>query len=469
VTSPVSVAGARRLLERALGSELLDRRAAAAQVSVAGTRTLSMVSSSVSLIFSKVATMGLGFIFWLAAARLFEPAQVGIAAGIVSAMMLCNQLALVGVGSAFIIEFPHEPRRSRLLDTSFTLIGISSLAAAGLFLALAAGAFSRLGVVDRPLFAAVFTVTTVLGTAGILFDQVSTSLRRGDQALTRGVLFGLSAVVFVGALGLITRAASAFAIFSAWIVGSLGMCLLGALQLRRSLCYGYRPRLELRVARRLLRVGLPNHVLTLTERAPGLILPIIVIERLSPAANAAWYAAWMMAMVVYMVPIQVGMTLFAEAAHQPAALRRLVGHGVRLSLVLGGGAALALAISARRVLSILGPHYATAGTTPLRLLVLAVVPLTLTQAYFVACRSRQRLREAIVTGLVGGTASLGGAAIVARPAGLTGIALVWLAVQALTAAWSVWRVRAVSAPAARSAPEARPRPPVAAGDPSGAS
>jgi O-antigen/teichoic acid export membrane protein len=465
----VAATGARRLLERALGTELLERRAAAARVPVAGTRTLSMVASSVALIFSKVATMGLGFFFWLAAARLFEPSQVGIAAGIVSAMMLCNQVALVGIGSAFIVEFPHEPRRLRLLDSSFTLIGISSLAAAGLFLALAAGAFNRLGVVDRPLFAVVFTVTTVLGTAGIVFDQVSTSLRRGDHALTRGLVFGLSAVVFVGALGLSTRAASAFAIFSSWIVGSLAMCLLGALQLRRLLRYSYRPRIELRIARRLLRVGLPNHVLTLAERAPGLILPIVVIQRLSPAANAAWYAAWMMAMVVYMVPIQIGMTLFAEAAHQPAALGRLVGHGVRLSLILGGSAAVVLGVSAHHLLSILGPHYAASGTTALRLLVLAVVPLTLTQAYFVACRSRRRLREATITGLVGGVASIGGAALVARPAGLTGMALVWLAVQALTAAWSVWRLRAVIAHAAGSSSEARPFPPVAAPDPSRAS
>ena len=460
---------ARRLVARALGTELLERRAASVQVAAAGSRTLSMVASSVALIFSKIATMGLGFFFWLAAARMFSPTQVGIAAGIVSAMMLCNQLALVGVGSAFIVEFPRSRRPPLLLDTSFTLTAVSSLAAGGLFLVAAGGAFHRLSVVDRPLFAAVFLVTTVLGTAGILLDQVSTSLRRGDLALTRGILFGTSAIVFVGALALMTQAASAFAIFSAWIVGSVAMCALGALQLRRSLRYGYRLRLDLRMVVRLLKIGLPNHVLTLMERAPGLILPIVVTEVLSPAANAAWYAAWMMAMVVYMVPIQVGMTLFAEAAFQPAALRRLISHGVRLSLLLGVGAGLVVAASGRVMLSILGRHYAALGTTPLRLLVLAVVPLSLTQAYFVACRSRGRLREAIVTGLVGGVASVGGAALVARSSGLSGMALVWLGAQTLTAVWAVWRVRAVVADAAPAVSEPRRGTGVPAVDATGAS
>src|SRR5207244_5764657 len=182
-------------------------------------------------------------------------------------------------------------------------------------------------------------------------------------------------------------------------------------------------------------------------------------------ANAAWYAAWMMAMVVYMVPIQVGMTLFAEAAYRPAALRRLLGHGVRLSLLLGVSAAVVLAAAAHVVLSILGSHYAAAGTTPLRLLVLAVVPLTLTQAYFVACRSRGRLGEAIVTGLLGGVASVGGAALVAHHSGLTGMALVWLSAQVLTALWAVWRVRSVAADPPSEAVDALRAPQLAAADP----
>jgi O-antigen/teichoic acid export membrane protein len=464
-----ATAVARRVLERTLGTQLLEPAAAAPQTAAAGSRTLSMVASSVALIFSKVATMGLGFFFWLAAARLFRAAEVGVAAAIVSSMMLCNQLALVGIGSAFIVEFPRERRPRRLLDTSFTLTALASLAAGGCLLALTAGVLHRLDVVDRPLFALVFLVTTVLGTAGVLLDQVSTSLRRGDHALTRGVLFGTSTIGFVGVLAVATAAASAFAIFSAWIVGSAAMCLLGAIQLRRSLRYRFRPLLDLTLAVRLLRVGLPNHVLTLMERAPGLVFPIVVTELLSPASNAAWYAAWMMAMVVYMVPIQVGMTLFAEAAYHPGTLRRLLGHGVRLSLLLGGAAALVLAAAAQLLLSILGRHYAAAGTTPLRLLVLAVVPLTLTQAYFVACRSRGRLREAIATGLVAGIASIGGGVLVARAGGLTGMALVWLAAQTLTALWSLWRVRTVLADVSAPADEVPCAPQLAAADAAAAS
>ena len=57
-----------------------------------------MAQNSVALILAKVATMGLGFLFWLVAARLFAPSDVGLASGAVSAMMLITQLALFGRG-----------------------------------------------------------------------------------------------------------------------------------------------------------------------------------------------------------------------------------------------------------------------------------------------------------------------------------------------------------------------------------
>src|SRR5215218_3893232 len=74
-------------------------------------RSLSMLVSSLALIGGKVATMGLGFLFWLLAAQLFVPAEVGLAAGAVSAVMLCTQLALLGVGSSVIVHFPRHGAR----------------------------------------------------------------------------------------------------------------------------------------------------------------------------------------------------------------------------------------------------------------------------------------------------------------------------------------------------------------------
>jgi O-antigen/teichoic acid export membrane protein len=247
-----------------------------------------------------------------------------------------------------------------------------------------------------------------------------------------------------------------------WAVAGLAACVMGVAQLRRALpSYHPSATIERRLVRRLVRSGVPNYVLTLAERAPGLILPVIVAELLSPDANATWYAAWMMAWVVYIVPIQVGMTIFAEVAHDPASFQRSVRRGVLCSLSVATAGAVVLGAGAHLALSVLGPRYAHEGVEPLRILLLAVLPLTFMQAYFSSCRARRRLGEAIAIGWVNAIVSVAAATVVGVSHGLVGMAIAWAAVQYATGLWALWRLRLVSlsvtsdpalAPAASMAP-----------------
>ena len=411
-----------------------------------GQRSLSLTWNSISIMSGKAATMGLGFAFWVAAARQFEPVAVGLAAGAVSAMMLCTQLAILGTGSAVISEFPSHARDPRrLLDTAITLVIVTAFVAAGLFLLVASTAFAELRVVGSDgLFASLFVAMCLLGTLGILFDQVSITLGRGDQMLVRGLLFGAATVVLVVVLPPLTGGENAVVIFAPWVAAGLLACTVAVVQLRRSRGYVYRPRLAGGLATGLLRVGLPNYGLTLAERAPGLILPLIVIEVLSPAANAVWYVVWMMAWVVFMIPISAGLALFAEGSHRPDGLPHATSRAVRAALALGLATAGALAFAAPWVLSVVGTGYAATGTTPLRILVWTLVPLVFVQMYFATCRARRRLGEAIATGVMSGVVAVAAAAAAGAVWGLNGMAGAWVVVYAVAGAWSILRLRRVT-------------------------
>jgi O-antigen/teichoic acid export membrane protein len=404
---------------------------------------LSQVRNGVALIAAKVITVGLGFVFWVLAARLFSPHDVGVAAGIVSAMMLCTQLALLGLGSAFITHFPRlKERPAGLLDTSFLLVAAVSVVWSLAFLALAGGAFSQLNVAaTHPLFALLFVIASVGGTIGILLDQIATALRRGEQALTRNVVFGVATVSML-ALAPALNGRGAQAIFLPWALAGVLATAVGVRQACRAIP-GYRPRAaaDRGLARELVGAGLPNYALTLSERAPGLLLPVLVAELLSPSANATWYAVWMMAWVVYIVPIQVGMTIFAEVSHEPSSFRVSVRRGVLCSLAIGVAGALVLGAGGHLALSILGGPYASNGTGPLRVLLLAVLPLTFVQAHFSSCRARRRLGEAIATGWTSAIASVAAATAFGLASGLMGMAIAWVVVQYATGAWCLFRLR----------------------------
>jgi len=392
--------------------------------------------------------MGLGFVAWVLAARLFAASEVGLASAVVSAITLCSQVALLGVGSAVIALYPqHRRDPALLLDTAFSVIAVSGLVAGGIFLILASSILHELRVVGAsPAYALSFLTMSVFGALGVAYDQTSTVMRRGDQALVRGILSGLVTVIVIGVVAGVTVDAHSLAIFSAWVIGQVGACLLGVMQLRRSVSrYWYRPRADSVLTRRLLGIGLPNYALTMVERAPGPIMPIVVTELLSPVATAHWYAVWMMAWDVFIIHIQVGMTLFAEASHEPDMLAVTVRRAIRSALAIGACGALGMMLVARIALSFLGSAYAAAGTVPLRILVFAVLPTAFIQAYFAACRATRRLSEAVVTGLVSGLLSVGVAAFAGLTFGLTGMAVAWLAIQALTGLWAILRLRRLTA------------------------
>jgi O-antigen/teichoic acid export membrane protein len=399
--------------------------------------------SSMGLIAGRVVSMGLGFLAWLAAARLFAPADVGLASGVVAAMMLCVQLALVGIGSAVIALLPaHRDDAARLLDPAFTSVTLVALLAAGAFLLIARSVFHELDLVAAdPALALAFVGMTLFGSLNVLYDNISIALRRGDQVLARNIAFGLVTIVVPLAVAPFASGAGKPIILGAWTLAGLAACGMGFVQTRRTVGgYRPRPRWDAPLLRRLVAVGLPNWALTMTERGPALLMPVLVTEAISPTTNAYWYAAWMMAWVVMIIPISAGQTLFAEAARAPERIAAIARHGLWTALGIGIPAAVGMALLAHVALSLLGPAYANGGDGALRILVISVIPFSIIQAYYAVCRARNRLFEATAAGLVGGIASVVAGILAGRAAGLTAMAIAWVSVQLLLGGWAALRL-----------------------------
>jgi O-antigen/teichoic acid export membrane protein len=402
-----------------------------------------LLLNSLALILARVMSSGLGFFTWLLVARLYAQSEVGLASGIVSAMMLCVQVALLGIGSAFIKLYPrYEDHPTELLHTSFSVVTVASLVGAGVFLLVASSAFHELSLVgSSPSYMLVFFGLTLFGTLNVLMDNMSIVLRRGHQVLARNVLFGLTTIIIAAVMPLVFDTKSSMAILLAWVLGGLAACTMGVVQLWLSVSgYVYVPRLDLDITNRLFRIGMPNYALTITERAPAWIMPIVVTELLSPTDNAHWYTVWMMAWVVLIIPISVGQNLFAEASRHPETLEKTLRQSIRSSLTIGSIAMIGAIIGAPLVLHLLGADYAHAGTAPLRILALSVWPITFIQVYYAVCRALHRLQEASLVGLLNAGVSTAAAAAAGVAYGLTGMAAAWLALQFVTAAWILWRM-----------------------------
>jgi O-antigen/teichoic acid export membrane protein len=386
----------------------------------------SALRSSIGLVVAKAAQTGAGFAFWVVAARAASDREVGLTMAAVSAVMLCTQLAVLGAGSAVIVSVGRGEPPARVLDAAFTMVGAASTVLSLGYLVLQSAVAPETASASV-LFWLMFILAAVTGTLVIVLDQALVALGRGSSATSRYVLGG---AVSLGAAAIVawrSPGASEDALMACWTLGAAVACVVGAVQLRRLV--GYRPRPTLRPARgrSLLALGLPNQLLTLTERAPGLVLPLLLAHMVSPEAAAYWYPAWMMAWAAYTAPMLMGIVQFSEGVRDPGRLVSTTWASLRLSLAVGGLAAAVLVILAHPLLSLLGKRYADASAGALRWLAAGLVAYAVLQAYNAVCRARGRYVEAILVGVVLG-AALCVSALWAADRGATAMALAWLVV-----------------------------------------
>jgi O-antigen/teichoic acid export membrane protein len=425
------------------------------------TAALPMYLNSAALILTVVASAALGQLSWLVAARLFSPSEVGQASAVITGTLLCGQIALLGFGSAMINLLPEYRRQpSDFLRTTFSTVAIAGLVAGGVYLLVAATGLHQLrSLATDPWQASIVLVTAGLMPVALLIDQTSIALRRGDSVLMRALAGGgvrLGCVLVFGILT-VSHPLHSVAILVAWLSAALTPCILGYAQLRQALPgFRFRPTIKPAIVRSSLALGLPHHALSLALLGPGLVIPSLVAELLSPAATAYWYVAWMLAGVAFVIPSSIGTALFAEAANQSQALQRGIGHGVRASLALGLLAALGLGLAGGWLLQLLGATYRSEASTPLRILLLGVLPLAFVETYVASCRARRKLFEPAVTCLAGGLLATAGVALTAPHYGLNGAAAAWLAAQLLTGGWSALRLRTIVASRSPSQREREP-------------
>jgi O-antigen/teichoic acid export membrane protein len=385
----------------------------------------SALHSSLGLVAAKAAATGTGFAFWIVAARATTEHEVGLTTAAVSAVILCTQIAVLGTGSAVIVSVGRGESPARVLNSAFGIVTVTGTVLALGFLFLQLMTADAETASTSILFWFTFLVAVIAGTMCTVLDQTLVALGRGATATVRYTVAGVASFGAAALLAWWRNGAAADILMVCWTFGSVLAFLIGMIQLRRLIGYRPRPSLHLAHSRSLLVLGIPNQLITLTERAPGLVLPLLLAHLVSPATAAYWYPAWMMAWAAYTAPMLMGIVQFSEGVRDPGRLVSNFLAGFRWSLALGCVAAAVLVVLARPLLSLLGDNYADSSTVALRLLAVGVVPYAVLQAYNAVCRIRGRYVEPIIVGVAIGTA-VSAAALLAADMGASAMALSFL-------------------------------------------
>jgi O-antigen/teichoic acid export membrane protein len=405
-----------------------------------------LLDNSFFILATSLVTGAGGFLFWTVNARLFSAAQVGLASALLGACSTIASCSLLGFNQTLVRRLPGSLEPSRLINTSLVLISAAGIvAASGYALIVPSFVPALASIRAEPAHLVAFVLLTALTGVNLATDSVFIAHQRArfnfaiDGLLQSAVKLALPpALVWLGAYGVFFSAGIATA---AATVASL-------LVLVRRFGYRLRPELAGSLVRRDLAFSSGTYVAELLDLAPTLVLPLLIVRQQGPQAAAYFLIAFQIANLLYSGIYAVTQATFAAGCRDQGSLRALAVRSARMLLVLAPLGGLALAVAGPYVLGVIGPQYRAGGGGTLVVFSLGAV-LVAPAAWSAALLKLTGQLGSLVAATVLRNGAVCLLAVVLLPRGLIGVAVAWVAGEAVSLiipAWAltrraVWKVR----------------------------
>ncbi len=372
-----------------------------------------------------------GVTFWLIAARYYTSASVGLSASILSLAAFLGSLSSLGLGIGLIRFLPSaSEHRNERINTSLTVAAVTALGI-GLVFLIGVDLWSPAIALVRnnPSYSVMF-LAFVLGFAlTSLVDSSFLAARKASYVFHRSLLFNSLRLPL---LVIVVTSFGALGIFFSFGAAMLSALLVSLFLLMRRLYPGYltMPSLQLMGIRDMVGYSMANHIANVLYALPTGILPLVVLSELSVSSSAHFYVAWLLANLLFVVPISSAQSLFIEGSHPGAYLTGDAIRSLRFSLLLVFPGFLFLFLAGPLLLDLFGGQYSTEGAGLLRILAISAFFVTINSTFFTLLRVNKRMRELTVLSLIVGVGIVIGSYFTLAPLGLLGPGIVFLSIQA---------------------------------------
>jgi O-antigen/teichoic acid export membrane protein len=343
-----------------------------------------------ALVLSSAISSAIGLLYWVVAARMFDPTTVGINSTVVSTLSLLGIIAQLNLGSAMLRFLPVVGRGARTLAATCYATGIGVAIVIGTGFALGAGwwAPELQAAVGAGALIAYFALSTPFSTVFTMQDYVLTAIKRAPVVPVENLGFALLKIVLLivgGLLGFNGAIAGSWALGTAVTVVAITIYLLRALP-------PHQPKAERPSSPVTLRsmsgFVAADWIGSMCLTVVNFGLPLLVFARLGADAAATFAVAWQLAYALYLVPTGMGQSLVAHSAADPSAVDAAYRKMLSKSLTLVVPAVLVLSAGSWLILSVFGRHYAETGSLLLVLSAFSAIPACVNLAEIAAARVR---------------------------------------------------------------------------------
>lgn len=395
--------------------------------------TTPLYTNAFYLMLNTAVMSFLGFFFWVVVARLYAEKEVGFSSAIITTINLLTVLGLLGLNFSLIRFLPQAEKPQQLINTCFTLTGLTTLVLAGIFLAginlwSPALAFIR----QNAIFSSAFIIFALFWALARMLDSAFIARRRAGFVLLKNTIYSLLKIplpiffiLFFHSFGVV----ASWGIASSIAVATSLFLFLPKVQNR----YKPVPTLKLTLIKDTWRYSGGNYVADLLSAASVWLLPLMVVNLLGAESNAYFYIAWMTASLLFAIPSAISQSLFAEGSHFEDKLKENVTKSLKFTFLLLVPAVVLLVVAGKWLLLAFGPSYSANALPLLQILAVSSLPLAINYIYFTILRVTGRIKELIIIWSFIATAVLSASYLVMPATGIIGIGYAWLGAQVVTA------------------------------------
>lgn len=391
----------------------------------------SLEVNASALMLSTVLTGVLGILFWIVAARLISPSQVGRASAALAAATFLAGLAQLNIISVFIRFVPGSgPSTASFIRRGYGIAVITGLVVASGFLGLGL-AHNILGHAwFMPLaFIAVIAIYAVF----FVQDGALTALNSAVWVPLENLVFGVVRVVVLIAITKLTQQWGAFIALSAPIV--LAVLIVNWCIFRRLVPKHVADSTQSEPVRWADIRGFvaADYLASAVASCVALLPPVLVAALLGSEVTAYFYIPWFIGVSFGTLIWNVAMAFVAGSADDPAGIPRLVRRAIRMIAVISAAACVGAFVAAPIVLDTLGPAYSSHGVIALRIIALAFPASGLIIFYTALSLLQKTLKTLVIVQAGKAAAFLTGSALLLSNHGINSLALTYVVCEVLAA------------------------------------
>ena len=332
----------------------------------------SLFENSIFLISTNFAGSGLGFIFWVIAARYYSSHDIGIASSIFSGLSLVSMISSIGLPVAMIYYLPRNNNTNKIINSCINAGIISSIIFSLIFLSgLKFWTPGLLGVLHSLKNNLIFVIITIAVSISMIIGSAFIAGKRSSFQMIKETSYHFIKIFPL----ILLRKFGAIGIFMSIGIGLILSIVIGYIILSRF--WKFSPELTIDpIIKSMAGFSIGNHAATIFYNLPIFVLPIMILNMMSAKFAGYFYIAMMMASLLYGVSQSISSSLLVESSDK-IEFASVTNKAIKFNLAIMTIGIIFFIIFGRFILNIFNPHYAEQATMAMIILCIASMPLSL--------------------------------------------------------------------------------------------